>query len=250
MINSAKNGVIASAKRAIERIGGCRVYRNTLPHGVDCFVDISKRFGREGIRVVLDVGANIGQSAIDFSREFPQAEIYCFEPVESTYRELEAATHSLPRVHTFNVGMGKESGEAVIHVSAESTFSSIKVSLPEDHTESIQLETIADFATSHGLTTIDFLKIDTEGYDLEVLAGAIPYLEQQKVHFIFAECQPSAHSERFVSLSALEEFLNGFGYRLFGIYDQRFPEDNSNWLYFWNALFICGKLAAHGSSIE
>jgi hypothetical protein len=44
-----------------------------LPHGVDCFVDIEKRFGCDAIRMVSDVGANAGQSALEYPRRFPQA---------------------------------------------------------------------------------------------------------------------------------------------------------------------------------
>lgn len=54
-------------------------------------------------------------------------------------------------------------------------MSSIKDSQPEDRTEAISLATISGFAETRGLKIIDFLKIDTEGYDLEVLAGAGPF---------------------------------------------------------------------------
>jgi FkbM family methyltransferase len=249
VIKNVKPAVVQGAKWVVERIGGCRVYRSTLPHGVDCFVDIEKRFGRQGIKVIFDVGANIGQSAVEYLQQFPQAEIYCFEPVAATYRELVTVTHRFSRIHAFNFGMGQETCETVIHVCPESTYSSIRVGMSGDHPESIKLETIAEFAKKQDLETIDFLKVDTEGYDLEVLSGAAPLLQQQKVHFIFAECQPAAHSERFVGLSALEEFLEGFGYRLFGIYDQSFPRDGANSLCFCNALFVCGKLIPQGAKL-
>lgn len=238
------NSILENAKDAVERFSGCRIYRNTLPHGVDCFADIERRFGRDAIKLVFDVGANVGQSAAEYLSEFPQAEIYSFEPVAGTFRDLVASTRHSARVHAYNLGMGAEAGEATIHVNPESTLSSIKDSCPEDHSEVIRLETIAGFAKKHGIETIDFLKIDTEGYDLEVLSGAEPLLKEQQVKFILAECEPWNRYKRFVDFSALTGHLAAFGYRVFGIYDQRFELGSGNSVCFWNVLFVCGKLAA------
>ncbi len=230
-------------KTAVERLTGCRIYRNTLPHGIECFVDIDRHYALDGMRTVFDVGANVGQSAIEYLRQFAVADIYSFEPVAETYRELvEAARHN-SRIHAYNVGMGSEPAEAIIHANPESTLSSIKDSRPEDRAETIQIETLSRFVEKHGLETIDFLKIDTEGYDLEVLAGAAPLLRDQRIHFILAECEPVSTCKRFVSFSALTDFLTPFGYRVFGIYDQRIVPAAGNAVCFWNVLFICAKLA-------
>jgi hypothetical protein len=75
------NAVSRVLKEAVERSVKCRIYRNSLPHGVDFFYDLDRRFGRASIKVVFDIGANTGQSALAYSREFPEAEIYSFEPV-------------------------------------------------------------------------------------------------------------------------------------------------------------------------
>jgi FkbM family methyltransferase len=238
------NGILTNAKDAVEKLSGCRIYRNTLPHGVDCFADLEKWFGREEIKIVFDVGANVGQSAIAYLEEFPLAEIYSFEPVAATYRELATATGHFPRVLAYNLGMGAKAGESCIYVNPESTLSSIKDSRPGDHPEVIRLQTVAEFAKNHGLKTIDFLKIDTEGYDLEVLSGAQPLLEQQNIHFIMVECEPWNRCKRFVDFSELAGYLAPFGYRVFGIYDQRIVPANGNSVCFWNVLFVCEKLAA------
>jgi FkbM family methyltransferase len=78
--------------------------------------------------------------------------------------------------------MGHEAGELLIHVGSDSKLSSIKLTRPGDHEETVAVETIAGFAAKWGLERIDFLKVDTEGFDLEVLKGAGPVLRQQRVH--------------------------------------------------------------------
>jgi hypothetical protein len=77
---------------------------------------------------------------------------------------------------------------------------------------------------------------------LEVLSGAVPLLQEQKIHFIYAECEPVAISKRFAGFSALTEFLTPLGYRVFGIYDQRLEPAAGNAVCFWNVLFMCAEL--------
>jgi len=233
-------------KNGVEQIYDCRIIRNSrLPHGVDYGFDIERRLGRRGIKVVFDVGANTGQSAVNYLHQFPQAEIYSFEPVAATYQKLVAETKQFTRVHPYNLGMGREPGKICINVNPLSFTSSINLHRPEDHSETVELETVAGFSEKHHLGTIDFLKVDTEGYDLEVLAGATPLLQRQQILFVLSECEPVVRThvnKSFVSLSALAEFLGGFGYRLFGVYDQQPEWDGRNSLLYWNALFICEKL--------
>lgn len=235
-------GAFRAVKEGLEQITGSRIYRNSLPHGVDCSFDIARRLGRENIRVVLDVGANMGQSAMTYLHQFPQAQIHSFEPVSATFKQLAANTARSSRIHAYNFGMGSAAGEAVIHVNPVSRMSSIKLQRPEDHSETIALDTVAGFVEKHGLGTIDFLKIDTEGADLDVLAGAAPLLKQQRIHFVQCECEPIAFTNNFVSFPALAEFLGAYGYRLFGVYEQQPHFDGTRRILYWNAVFICEKL--------
>jgi len=239
------------AKEAVERISGCRIYRKTLPHGVDCYFDIERTaLKRDGIKVVFDVGANIGQSALKYLNEFPKAEIFSFEPVANTFSELVTATSKFRRIHPYNFGMARESGEALINVNPTSRVSSIKLKRPDDHSETIRLETIAGFVEKHQLGTIDFLKIDTEGFDLEVLAGAAPLLRQHRVHFVQSECEPVVRTKDFVSFPVLAQFMADFGYRIFGVYEQQPEWDGKRMLLYWNAVFICEKLIPPGSRMS
>ena len=231
--------ILKSIKESIERIGGCRIYRNTLPRGTDYYFDIKRELGRDGVKTVFDVGANVGQSAVKYARQFPKAQIYSFEPVVDTYQKLVAATRQFSRVKPYNLGMGREPGKVTIHVNPLSETSSIRHCRPEDRPETIELESIASFAEKHQMETIDFLKVDTEGHDLEVLAGASALLRQHKIRFFLSECEPFDRLRYHTSFPALASFMDGYGYTLFGVYEQ-FPGDSG--LLFWNALFYSEPL--------
>jgi FkbM family methyltransferase len=238
--------VIKGIKTAVEQITGCRIYRNTLPNGTICSFDIEKTLGRNGVRILLDVGANIGQSAISYLREYPRAEIYSFEPVAATYEKLVANTRRFPRIHAYNLGFGPEACQTTIHVNPESQRSSLKLARPEDRPETITLSTIAAFAEEQKLQSVDFLKIDTEGFDLDVLAGAVPLLAQQRIHFVQCECEPVVRTREYASFSEVADFLTKYGYCAFGVYEQ-FREYGKQVLLYWNAVFVCGKLVPEGA---
>jgi hypothetical protein len=74
-------------KLIAERLSSYWIYRKRhLPIGADLRVDL-ERVGLNP-RVIFDVGANIGQTYRRFRRDFPDAQIHCFEPVNSAFQKL------------------------------------------------------------------------------------------------------------------------------------------------------------------
>ncbi len=73
--------MFATIKSRLESAFNCKIYRNTLPHGTEIFMDLKKAFHESRFKKIFDVGGNIGQSALHYSDEFPEADIYSFEPV-------------------------------------------------------------------------------------------------------------------------------------------------------------------------
>jgi FkbM family methyltransferase len=239
-----KRHLYARAKRFIEAKFQCRIYREAkVPRGTNLFLDLDKAFGLQNFKTVFDIGANTGQSAYAYLEHFAAADLYSFEPVSMTYRDLAALARERPRMHAFCCGMGKETGTAQININPTSTMSSIfQGDRDAGRTETITIRTVTEFCEEHRIDTIDFMKIDTEGYELHVLEGARALLEGQKVRVVYAECEPVARSDYFVSFAALSEFLYRFGYELFGIYDQQPHWDGKRSLYYLNPAFICRDL--------
>jgi FkbM family methyltransferase len=236
--------IIEPVKRLVEKAFKCRIYRNSLPRGTDLFFDLDRAFGLKNVRTVFDVGANAGQSSVPYVQQFPNASIYAFEPVAGIFEQLKQATGNSPRVHAFCCGMGREPGASSIHVNAEySTISSICNARPGDIEQAIKLDSIDHFCGEHQIKLIDFMKIDTEGYELEVLAGAVQMLERQAIRLMMIECDPIGTNKVFVSYQSLLDFLGKYGYQLFGIYGQSRYWDGRRAMEYFNPLFICRTLA-------
>jgi FkbM family methyltransferase len=136
------------------------------------------------INLIIDVGANEGQFG-HFLRQFYFDEILSFEPVSSAFDMLNLASSNDPKWHIQNIALGSQNTMQMINVSQQTQFSSFlktneycsqrfqKDSLPtkQEVTTVRRLDKLLDEA----IPSIDnkqiFLKMDTQGYDLEVFKG-------------------------------------------------------------------------------
>jgi FkbM family methyltransferase len=188
---------------------------------------MAARWPADTVRMVLDVGANVGQSAHEFEREFPQAAVHCFEPIPSTFAKLKVNVQG-DRFHLHPLAMGSSAATLEVQVTNEERHSDMN-SLRGPHpflehtsfrTERIQVGVLDTWCAEHGVTQIDYLKIDTEGYDLEVLKGAAQLLAAKRIRCLEAEVSMSPANTFHVPLAAVSELLAAHGYYVFGIYDQ------------------------------
>ena len=158
----------------VVRFGGQHTLRSHL----------AKLFREYEIDTILDVGANEGQFGQSVRALGFRGKLYSFEPVISAYEKLSRVSSSDNNWTTFNFALGSQSGEALINVSDFSSFSSIldvndyALDRWKDsevtHQQKIAIRTLDD-CMADGAIDCDnrvLLKMDTQGYDLEVFKGA------------------------------------------------------------------------------
>ncbi|MDG5469921.1 FkbM family methyltransferase [Deltaproteobacteria bacterium IMCC39524] len=149
--------------------------------------------------VMFDVGANVGKYSRMLAKEFPSARIYAFEPNINTYKQLVDNVGDVGKC--YNVGMGEEQKAEKIFTYSDSLASShasiygdvFRTFHKRDDIVGIdfQLTSLDLFCEMEKITKIDFLKIDTEGNELNVLKGAEQILADGKIKIIqfeFGEC--------------------------------------------------------------
>jgi FkbM family methyltransferase len=221
-------------KRVIESLLGVRVYSNTVHGHSDCG-DIA----RSGvpIRVVLDVGANVGAVAREYLRHFPTAQIHCFEPVPATFERLRANLKGFGRATLHREAVGTKVGSTKMFVGSNSLTNSLVKSSGHSNEIEVPVTTIDAFCSQHGIEAIDLLKVDAEGFDMEVLQGGIGVLSTGRVTFVLVEATPNRSVQQHVWLGEIQSFLEPLGFQLYGLYDQNLAWDGRPMVQFANALF-------------
>jgi FkbM family methyltransferase len=195
---------------------------------------------------LFDVGANVGQTTCEMRKYFPKSSIHCFEPINSTFDILRKNLGHDQETILNNVALGDKDGEALIYLREESLINSLlnvvsadEKQVPESQkiTQRVEILSGDNYLKSINMDSLFFLKIDAEGFDLEVLKGFEETLLRKKINFILAETSfdkmDSSHGNFFL----LNKHLNQFGYTVTGFYDLIYYRGFSPTLNYCNTLW-------------
>lgn len=207
---------------------------------------------------VFDVGANVGDwTGLALSTPNLGLTIHCFEPSAATFQRLLARKFP-PNVTRNNFGMSSAAGEMTLHVFENgSGINSLywRTGLEDgwgletqQREETVRLETIDSYCRQHSVQTIDFLKVDVEGHELEVFKGASEMLALgsiKRIQFEYGGCNIDSR----VLLKDFFEFFAPFSYKFYKIYprklrraaryDQRFENFHyANWAVIQNGVEV------------
>jgi FkbM family methyltransferase len=125
--------------------------------------------------VILDVGANIGCTAILFG-ELAKS-VYAFEPSPTTFAFLEknVMNSGLRNIYPLNMGLGSQTGETTLTYSQKNRsggFVSNQTQASAGHvTEKIIIRKMDEALKPYNLKNVDFIKIDVEGFEGHVIKG-------------------------------------------------------------------------------
>src|SRR5690606_19027226 len=124
--------------------------------------------------IIFDVGANTGGYYKVAKLTFPKSRIYSFEPNPISFEELLKNNPD-----SLNIALGNQQSEITMYrpmadlTSEHFTSNKEFLSTSSDVIEiKVKQFTLSDIVKKHSIERIDFLKIDTEGHDLQVLQGA------------------------------------------------------------------------------
>jgi FkbM family methyltransferase len=174
----------------------------------------------------IDVGANIGQFSALVSYLHPSATIFAFEPLPEASRKFRSGL-SGPRIFHINCGIGKNSGSTTLHVTSRADSSSFLVpaqnqerafGVVESDSIKVPVQRLDEALRSVSLPPPVLLKIDVQGFELDVLEGAgaliasIDYCYLELSYVELYEGQPLA--------SSVLSYLFSRGFQLAGVFNQ------------------------------
>lgn len=146
--------------------------------------------------VIFDVGANKGQFLDEIIEvtNGENLEVYGFEPQKEAFRILVSASENFDFVKLINIGFDIKKGKSKIYYDKPGSIFASKyqrdvsrLDIKFSHSEIVEFNTIDEYCKSENISRIDYLKIDVEGNELNVLKGASQMLANRKIHFISFE---------------------------------------------------------------
>lgn len=220
------------------------------PHkGIDICQDINHYLPTVSVELIFDIGANIGQSVSVYQNWFPKAVIHCFEPVETAFEKLVTSTRNNENIKCHKLAFGSEDKTGMLEINSDlsvmSKISSPTLDLEETSLKKIiSIKTLDSFCQQNGIDKINYMKIDTEGFDYEILIGAKQLLKTEKIDILEVEVGMYPGNEWHVPFEKIKLYLENHNYLIFGIYDQTLEwTKNQTNLRRVNAAFISSKLA-------
>lgn len=167
---------------------------------------------------IIDVGANIGETLLNFAkRTLPNGEVHGFEPDSLNYQHCSEnlGLNNFKNIFLNNVGLGSETGQTFIRIDTPSNRGGNKISAEyiEDATNVIKIITLDQYVTAKQIQKIDLIKIDVEGYELNVLKGAAEVIRKFRP-VLFIELDDNNLREQGHSAKSLIHFLSQFNYTI------------------------------------
>ena len=191
----------------------------------------------KNIDCFIDIGSNKGQFLLIARKYYPKAKIYSFEPQKDL---INIQKKLFKNIKFFNICLGNKSETRYFNIlSRRDSSSLLEPKIFKNSIYKIEKKIKVsikkfDQIISLNKTNNFFLKIDVQGYELEVLKGAINNLD--KVNYILIELSSKKLYKKQPKISTLLVFLKQNNYKLVKIFNKSF---NSN---FWQADYLFIKI--------
>lgn len=196
-----------------------------LGKGVLATMDHRAALGRFQFGSVIDIGANKGQFAAFAMASWPQAKLFCFEPLPGPRAKLAAVTAG--RAEVFDCALGAEEGVAVIHVASRADSSSLlplgerqktMFQMEESSTLNVPVRRLDQALSTDRLPGPTLIKIDVQGFERDVLLGAkalLPAVSAVYIELSFVELY-----DKQALASEIATMLFAEGFLLSGVFNQ------------------------------
>jgi len=177
------------------------------------------------LKTILDVGANQGQFQKASNYFYPTASISSFEPIPELYLKLESFKKSR-FIKNYNLALGNQEGNLKFneneynHSSSFLDINEENNNFPSNKTKKISVNTttLDSFSESLEINSPSLLKLDVQGFELEVLKGATNTIKT-KIDYIIVETNFEELYKNQPSFTELNTFLNQNGFQLKAMLD-------------------------------
>jgi FkbM family methyltransferase len=178
--------------------------------------DLKEKFDM-GVRGVIHVGGHIGEEAAVYN-ELGLKECVFFEPSRKTFEVCRKNVQKFG-YDCHNYALGPRSQESEMYVASNCQSSSLlkpKLHLKQyrrikfRETEVVNVVTLDEFMKRYSGCDFNFINMDVQGYELQVLMGAIKTIDF--IDYIYCEVNRAELYEGCAMVEHIDDFLNGFDF--------------------------------------
>jgi FkbM family methyltransferase len=133
-----------------------------------------------GPELIIDLGANVGYVSVDFASRYPGTRVLAVEPHPANVEILRLNVRSLPEVDVIEAAAWPRPGTLVLEDPGKG-FWGYRVRESGAGRGTVRAVTIPELLSEAGAETIDLLKVDIEGSELELFSGDVDWLARVRV---------------------------------------------------------------------
>ncbi|PJB98650.1 MAG: FkbM family methyltransferase [Candidatus Nealsonbacteria bacterium CG_4_9_14_0_8_um_filter_36_17] len=172
-------------------------------------------------KIVFDVGTNKGEWAKFILGINKNIELHCFEPSVYTFKKL--MENNFPDnviCNNFGLSSRKEARKLFVFedgAGGNSLYKRYGIKKEAQEKEQVAMDTLENYCRGKNIKKIDFVKIDTEGHELEVLKGMKSLLKENRIKMIqfeYGGCNLDAR----VFLKDIFDFFKDLDYKIYKIF--------------------------------
>ncbi len=183
--------------------------------------------------LIIDIGANQGQSIKRFNLIFNDSVIHSFEPIKECFDQM-VKDYSYERFIKNNYALSDKETKKNFFInknSYTSSFSRINKKYDELHAKDeiikslkVKTKTLDSYINLNKIKKIDILKIDTQGHELEVLKGAKNSLKKSIINFIELELVLCDYYKKKCILHELDIVMHSNNFELFNLQELNYSK--------------------------
>ncbi len=190
--------------------------------------------------VFFDVGANIGAIGLPILKQRKSIQYIAFEasPWVADYLKYNLQQNDIKNYEVINRIVHHNNNEKLRFYQSELYG---KSSLAPTYTHKfieINSITLDNYCIERGIQSIDWLKVDVQGFELDVFKGAQRMLGGKKVKNILFEYEPWAEDQAKIAIGEAQRYISGFGYQLFDIHGKNWSNSNNTDTMIWAKAFV------------
>lgn len=216
-----------------EIMGSKRIVKH---NNFDAIIEfLLKEIDKTDKKIIFDVGANLGQSIERFRRIDENSIIHSFEPTPDLALKLKSKYKYTDNIFINDFGLGSKNDllqfnsfnyhkiNSFIDLDEKSKFAKSRMivakSNQKNFTEkiSVKVKKLDDYCHSNNINKINLIKIDTQGFEEEVLNGALNLIKENKIDIIELELVLGFAYKKTLSFYSIEKILNEHSYKLIAI---------------------------------